>query len=237
MELAYGCILRHNYEKGDSADALLLGAIALNIGKYSRAVDWLEKSNEPEAAVISGLAYYRLQRPNKALSVIRGENEPLRDEFSPFGDGVELASMIKTGSRDTTSIRMKLQSLGMDDYYSRCIDAFSPPGKIPSAIASAALPGSGQILNGFYRDGLGAFVFCALTGLFLFTNIDDNNEAGIALGGILFASAYTGNVIGGYKSPVIRKNRKRGELIEKIELESGIDEPIDIEHLFERNQE
>ena len=96
------------------------------------------------------------------------------------------------------------------------------PSKGLFVASSAVIPGSGQIFNGFTKDGISSFLYTCLAGLYFGQEIKEENAFGIAFSGFLFVSAYSGNLIGSYKAPERRLNEKRErikrEVIQKVNL-------------------
>ena len=83
-------------------------------------------------------------------------------------------------------------------------------------VASAVLPGSGQILSGHTRDGLIALGMTAATGALLYVSIEEDNLSTSILLGWLSFSFYGANIYGGSRAAEYYNSTRRRELLQEV---------------------
>ncbi|MBN1434591.1 hypothetical protein JW921_07515 [Candidatus Fermentibacterales bacterium] len=92
------------------------------------------------------------------------------------------------------------------------------PGRSPfwCGLASAILPGSGQMICGHVKDGLMAFGMTAAAGALLYAAVDEDNLSTSMLMGWLTFSFYGANVYGGARAAEYYNVARRREVYTQI---------------------
>ncbi|MFO8182767.1 MAG: hypothetical protein R6U39_01205 [Candidatus Aegiribacteria sp.] len=92
------------------------------------------------------------------------------------------------------------------------------PGRDPfwCGVASAVIPGSGQLICGHTRDGLTALSMTAATGALFILSLDEDNLSTSILLGWLSLSFYGANVYGGSRAAEYYNSARRRELLQEV---------------------
>lgn len=92
------------------------------------------------------------------------------------------------------------------------------PGRSPvwCGLASAVVPGSGQLICGHLRDGLTALGLTAATGALFYLSLEEENLSTSILLGWLTFSFYGANVYGGSRAAEYYNAARRRELYEEV---------------------
>jgi tetratricopeptide (TPR) repeat protein len=92
------------------------------------------------------------------------------------------------------------------------------PGRSPvwCGLASALVPGSGQMLCGHVKDGLTAFGLTVATGALFYLSLEEENLSTTILLGWLTFSFYGANIYGGSRAAEYYNTTRRRELYEEV---------------------
>ncbi len=186
--------------EGDGRAKALLGAgsVYADLGFHTLSVD--AYSEAAGTSVDSELAYR--SRLLEALA-------PLH-RFQWSRSSTELRSLAQQWDGDRGLLAADLSSLASRGEHL--------PRRSPfwCGLASAILPGSGQMLCGHTTDGLIAFGMTVATGALLYVSIDEENLSTSILLGWLSFSFYGANVYGGSRAAEYYNSTRRRELLEEV---------------------
>lgn len=226
-DAAYSCFLNREYNNPSEENKFILGIIAMNNSEYSKAINWLEKSTLSEAKILVALCYYKMDRISKSFSFINTDMTIESEYFYRLRNALIVLYLIENYMyADSVLLKKALQDIGLPDLHKDIEGLDKKPSRGLFVVSSALVPGSGQLLNGFTKDGISSLLYTCLAGLYFGQEIKEKNIFGILFSGFIFISAYSGNLIGSYKAPerrlIEKKERLKSKIIQKVDLDNTI---------------
>ena len=202
---AYDYFLRRQFEHDSAENRLALALTALNMGRPDWVGRWVTPDLSTEARLLCAIAAYRIgdYAESSSLSV-------------PLFNGGEAVQRQQAAVLYLVS-RLQLLESAQDSLHSFAFGQLYPqrereeceqwfrvatrsPRRWPSMTASL-IPGLGQMVNGFIRDGLVAMTICGVLGVAAGTSYAQDNIAGGIFFTGFFGYAYLANLEAGAEAP------------------------------------
>jgi len=216
-DAAYNELIKKEFFNPTYQNKMLLSRISFLKGEYKKAILWLSEENSKEATVLKAQCYYLLDNfklSRKTLSPVLFNDI----SFDSSLTGLWMHSFIESPDNEDSGtleeIFSKVSNTEKNNSLKTRIhdEVSNSSSGLVSLICSAAIPGSGQIINGQIEAGIFALIFTSVFGYLTFQTVKSEDYLDAAFFGLGFALTYSANLTAAYYAP-IRKHRVNLNLI------------------------
>jgi putative component of membrane protein insertase Oxa1/YidC/SpoIIIJ protein YidD len=222
-DIAYNEYTKKEFAMPSIQNRIMLSKLALNADKPDNVLEWLATDSITYAIWLRAIANYRMCKFEKSRSELIniGKRERLTDEMAALychallnlkigSNGQRIDSLILIDVNNDKILALWRESLSVKQVSSN---------ELALSIASSTIiPGFGQAINGFWQDGLLAFLFNGFGACILVTNIRENHIIESAFWSGFFIFTYSTNIIAAYNAPLRKNEAKIRDIHEKLNV-------------------